>query len=94
MTRMSSFGRKKKPEKEADAPSVAPRATKAHDGRFVGDDVVLTKAAGLDELTGARGEAILYDFYEELYTVMLEGYGRRLLRVQVAPDALKRAARW
>ena len=64
-----------------------------HDGRLVGEDVVFVTAGGhwWDELAGMRGECVLYDFYDELYTVLLIRNGR-IRRVQVAPEGLQKAA--
>lgn len=45
---------------------------------LVGEDVVIRGLDGWDELDGAYAEAILYDYHEQLYTVVLPGNGRRL----------------
>lgn len=82
---MPSFGRKQKPLPKG-ATAASSVAVAEHDGSFVGDEVVLLSVDGREDLAGASGEAILYDFYEQLYTVVLD-YNRR--RVQVPPAAIK-----
>ena len=58
---------------------------------LVGEDVVILKVGYRDDLAGGRGEAILYDFYDCLYTVALErSHGGH--RVQVPPEVIKKAA--
>ena len=69
------------------ASSTATAAKDVHDGRLVGADVIFLKSGSYEELAGVRGEAILYDFYECMYTVAL-GHRRR---VQVPPEAIKKA---
>ena len=75
-------------------PSLGSRSSKCsnaaddvHDGRLVGANVVFLKSGSYEELAGVRGEAILYDYYECMYTVSL-GHRRR---VQVPPEAIKKA---
>jgi hypothetical protein len=85
LSRALSFGRGRKKKKEV-KPDQA--AAPAHDGRLVGEDVVLLNVeCGLQELAGMRAEAILYDFYEQLYTCVLDLNGRR---VQVPPNAIRK----
>ena len=80
--RILSFTRKKTSKHTTTDPAVD------HDGRYVGEEIKLQNVTGREDLEGLRGEAILYDFYECMYTVILEHNGRRL---QVAPQAVRKA---
>ena len=48
---------------------------------------MLLNAKGRPDLAGVRVEFILYDFYEQLYTCVLDHNGRR---VQVPPQAIRK----
>ena len=53
----------------------------------VGEDVTLRGVEGWEELEGQRAEAILYDYYEKLYTVVLHANGQR---VEVSAACLRK----
>ena len=81
--RRFSFGRRPKRASEAQ-PATLPAAD---EGMLVGEDVTIRGLDGREDLEGVPAEAILYDFYEKLYTVFLSRNGRRL---QVAAENLKK----
>ena len=56
-----------------------------HDGGMVGKDVVIRKLQGREDVEGVRGEAVLYDFYERMYHVLLYEHGQR---VHAPPESL------
>ena len=63
-----------------------------HDGRLVGEDVLIRKLDEREDLEGARGEAVLYDFYECVYHVLLFDGRRRPTRILLPPENLKKAS--
>ena len=65
-------------------------APAADDGQLVGEEVIIHQLDDSEARESVRGEAILYDFHEAVYTVLENGgQGRRL---HVPPTGLEKAS--